>query len=529
MKKIMLALALITILSGCVSGDKGSAPSAQTATSPDRNSPEWRLFELINIERAKRGNDLLTWDDRIASAARAHSEDMLLNNFLRDRGSDGSIPSQWLGRVGADDVVSPRVFVYRGDNTPEQMLATWENLPNVSDNSIGIGIVPHPEGSADINAAYWTLIIGEIHRLRLIKPLYSNVPVTSVSVRHRHGLAIRADSTLWGWGYNFFGALGNGTRIHRYFPVQAGTDSNWALVSSSSYSDYSFGIKTDGTLWAWGSNGWGQLGDGTREHRLSPVQIGTDRNWASVSAGAHHALAVKTDGTLWAWGSNSDGSFGAGTPEVSRVPIRIGTERNWGSISAGGDASFAIKTNGTLWEWGHLQIVGSHRRLITIFRRNTPLQVGTANNWVYVSANNSHVVALRADGTLWAWGSNLSGQLGIGSNDDHRMSPVQIGTDRNWASVSAGDAHTVAIKTDGTLWAWGDNMEGQLGNGTTTNRNVPVQIGTDRNWAFISAGDSRTAAIKTDGTLWTWGDNAIGIGDGRNTTTESHRPVQVMP
>jgi len=239
-------------------------------------------------------------------------------------------------------------------------------------------------------------------------------------------------------------------------------------------------IRTDGTLWAWGNNSHGQLGDGTTTQRNAPVRIGSDSNWASVSAGWQHTLAVRTDGTLWAWGNNAD---------------------DW-RLGAVWDGDMTYTT--------------------------TPIQVGTDSNWASVSAGGRHTVAVRTDGSLWTWGFNQFGQLGDGTTVG-RFAPVRIGTDNNWASVSAGDSHTVAIRMDGSLWAWGGNGQGRLGDGTTTSRASPVRVMTLAGWvpASISAGSSFGTTVGRDGTIFAWGWNGQGgLGDG--TTSNSSFPIRVV-
>ena len=304
-------------------------------------------------------------------------------------------------------------------------------------------------------------------------------------------LAIKSsNNTLWTWGGNGQGQLGSGTTVIRSSPVQVGTLSNWKSITGGVYNVSS--IKTDGTLWTWGYNSNGQLGSGTTVSRSSPVQVGTLTNWNLVASSYYNVIAIKTDGTLWMWGSNFYGNLGLGNTIDRSSPVQVGTLTNWKIVSGGAYATSAIKTDGTLWTWGaYLLIQG------TPTYYSSPVQVGTLSNWKYLASHRDGGFATKTDGTLWAWGHNNLGQLGDGTTID-RSSPVQIGSLTNWKTVvsSYNSYNCFAIKTDGTLWAWGNNGGGYFGNGSTINASSPVQIGTLSNW--ISLDVSSTTIVATN-------------------------------
>jgi len=327
--------------------------------------------------------------------------------------------------------------------------------------------------------------------------------VTAVSAGDVHIVAIQGDGTLWAWGQDY---LGDGTEYGSRTPIKIGTDTNWASVSAGAL--FTAAIKTDGTLWAWGVNHVGQLGDGTTEVRFSPVKIGTDTNWASVVTGTRdYTVAIKTDGTLWAWGHNGWGQLGDGTTTDRYSPVQIGT--GYASVTTGWHHTVAVKIDGTLWAWGYNN-VGSLGDGTTT-QRLSPVKIGTDTDWVSAAAGYAHTVAVKTDGTLWAWGHNGWGQLGDDTTTN-RLSPVKIGTAANWVSVTAYENCTLGIQSDGTLWAWGENGYGQLGIGVSDDdpHHHPVQVETATNWASVAAGLRFTVATQSDGSVWAWGKNGYG-------------------
>jgi len=350
-----------------------------------------------------------------------------------------------------------------------------------------------------------------------------NPGVASISAGNFHTVAIMNDGSLWAWGANNNGRLGDGTTLQRTSPVRIGTDNDWKQVAAGVA--HTVAIKNNGTMWSWGLNDDGQLGDGTTLQRTSPVRIGTASNWSSVDA-SNHNLAIRTDGSLWAWGLNTNGQLGNNATLSLTSPVRIGTDNNWKQVVAGSIHTLAIRVDNSLWAWGNNSYYQLGISSIT-GNRVTPTRVGTLNVWNQVSANNHHGVAIRNDGTLWAWGNNANGQVGNGTTTLQSV-PVQIGTAINWNQVATGGFHTIGSRTNGALWAWGYNFTGQLGDGTTTQRTAPVRSGTASDWNYVAAGGSQTFAIRNNGSLWAWGRNANGqIGDG--TTTSRDTPVQIMP
>ena len=340
-------------------------------------------------------------------------------------------------------------------------------------------------------------------------------------------IALKADNTLWAFGSNTYGQLGSGNTTSSINALQIGTDSDWSKIAVADYSVLA--IKTNGTLWAWGRNESGQLGIGNIIDVSVPTQVGTASNWQQVSIGRWGAMGIKTDGSLWAWGRNELGMLGDGTTTDQLSPVQIGLENNWSKVTMGYYHTLAIKTNGTLWSWGSNafnQINGSTDEVVSI-----PTQMGTATNWTEIAAGNAHNLAVRTDGTIWSWGMGSFGSLGHG-NFTNLETPTQIGNETTWQKIAVGLGHNIALKTDGTIWTWGLNNSGQLGNGTiditlpTTAELVPVQVGSDSNWTRISVGSHSTFASKDDAD-WAWGFNSTYMLGNALVTGNQSSPVGI--
>jgi alpha-tubulin suppressor-like RCC1 family protein len=338
-------------------------------------------------------------------------------------------------------------------------------------------------------------------------------------------LVLDLQQQVWAWGLNNFRQLGDSCTINQSSPVSVvGDITNWCQVSTGK--SYSLALKADGTAWTWGCNNEGQLGDGTIVDKSSPVQVVGISNWCQVSAGRYQSIALRADGTAWAWGRNNFGQLGNNCTTNRSSPVQVVGITNWCQVSASGFHSLAIRTDGTAWAWGagFGGVLGNN----CTTNRSSPVQVvGSISNWCQVSAGGLQSAALRTDGTAWTWGYNSSGQLGDGTIVN-KSSPVQVaGCITNWCYISASGDHVLAVRANGTAWSWGSNSEGQLGDGTTVNKSSPVQVVGITNWCQVSAGRYHSIALRADGTAWAWGRNNFGQ-LGNNCTTNRSSPVQVV-
>ena len=344
-------------------------------------------------------------------------------------------------------------------------------------------------------------------------------------------------SALYAWGYAKYGQLGQKS-LEEFIdsPVHVGSYLGWKSVYGGFFGGA--GIKENGTLWLWGRNAYGTIGDNTSKTRKTPVQtVYKKKSWKEISISGHVA-AIKNNGTLWMWGSGTSGQLGDNKSKNKSIPAQtVAGGTDWKQTSCGLNHTAAIKTDGTLWTWGD----NAYGQLGTnsVIAVSSPVQtISGGTNWKQVSCGHLHTAEIKEDGTLWLWGKNNNfipdgrkGALGDNTIID-RSSPVQtiaLGTD--WKSVSCGFNFTAAIKNDNTLWLWGDNSSGQLGTDSVIHTSSPVQTiagGTD--WNKIDCGVLHVSALKQDGTLWLWGFNYNGqIGDlGINGLGNVSSPVQTI-
>lgn len=391
--------------------------------------------------------------------------------------------------------------------------------------------------------------------------------VTGITAGGYHTLALKSDGTVWTWGQNTVGQLGNGTTAFSSTPVQvkeAGTAdktlTNVMAISAKQY--HSVALKADGTVWAWGHNAYGQLGQATTTtYRTTAAKVSGLTDVKAISTGGTHTLAVKTDGTVWAWGSNSHGQLGNGAnadcvtpvqvqrlvevPATSEVPAH--TElfplKDIVAVSTGFHASYALKGDGTVWAWGDNTYgqIGDGKTGPEFKTRNSAVQVSGLKFVTSLEAGANHVLALKSDGTVWGWGYNSYGQLGDNSTST-RYTPVQVkltenGVIQNFDYASKlfqGGYHhfSLILRADGKVWGTGDNRYGQLGNTDSsysleTHVSIPMQTTGDASVVALTGGYAFSYVLLSDGTVWAMGDNANGMLGVGTTPATTNVPLQV--
>lgn len=331
--------------------------------------------------------------------------------------------------------------------------------------------------------------------------------------------------TLFAWGSNSYGLLGDPSITTPNVPNQVGLINNWSTVNGGS--SQVFAIRTDGTMWAWGRNSYGgSLGINSNVYeKNSPTQIGALTTWSKVSGGQYWGIAVKTDGTLWSWGLNNIGQLGNNDTIARSSPIQVGALSTWANVFAGEQFWVATKTDGTLWGCGRND--GRQLGIGTGSSMSSPVQIGALTTWYEAAGGGSMCLATKTDGTLWGWGFNVHGQLGQNSSGNLFSSPVQIGALTNWGKLACSYDSVVATKTNGTMFSWGRNdTHGQLGLNDGISRSSPTQVGALTAWNTPGASRYSFLVTKTDGTLWSFGRNQAGQ-LGLNDTISRSSPVQV--
>ncbi|MEA2829087.1 MAG: hypothetical protein QOG43_3526 [Actinomycetota bacterium] len=314
------------------------------------------------------------------------------------------------------------------------------------------------------------------------------------------------DRPVWGTGYNALGQLGDGTTADR--SALAGAHPPLTSVTALTGGvGHSLALKADGTVWAWGWNGYGQLGDGTTTQRLRPVPVPGLTGVVAVAGGAFHSLALKADGTVWAWGWNPFGELGDGTTVTRTRPTLVPGLTGVTAISAGTLHSLAVRSDGSVWAWGWNGVgqLGDG----TVVDRRLPSRVPGVAGATGVAAGGLHSLAVTSDGSVWAWGWNMFGALGDGTTTERHV-PGQVYGLTDATTVAAGSYHSLALRRDGTVTAWGFGNVGQLGQVSTDSSLTPVTAVGLTGAVAIAAGAFHSLALLDDGRVMAWGWNHFG-------------------
>lgn len=343
----------------------------------------------------------------------------------------------------------------------------------------------------------------------------------SVICGSHHVFVNCSDNTLWGWGaVDPLGVPG--------FYSTPPTQITFNAISLSGGFHHSLAVKPDSTVWGWGNNYDGQLGTTTGPGPYPPMQTNTLSGVTAVSAGFFHSMALRKDSTVWMWGTNSWGQFGNGTDTKSNIPVQSSLSGII-AISAGYYHSLFLKADGTVWasglnDWG---LLGNGTNN---WSNNLPTQVVGLSGVTAIAASKYFSLALKNDSTVWAWGSNNWGQLGNGTNSGSNV-PVQVSGLTEIVAIDVGSeyGHAIALKKGGTVWTWGDNGTGQLGIGNNTNSNIPVKVNSLIDIVAVGSGQSYCVAIRNNESVWAWGDNGYGeLGDQNGPGPASNIPKQVF-
>jgi len=377
-------------------------------------------------------------------------------------------------------------------------------------------------------------------KLIILLLFFSNCLLTDFSFAQKisggglHSIALCSDSTVMAWGNNVNGQLGIGDTSEKHTPVQVHGPGNVGFLTGITMIttggnpldgvSHSLALKNDGTVWAWGWNHYGQLGNGDTISRYVPEQVIGLTGITSIAGGGYHSFALKNDGTVWTWGRNIHGQLGVGDIIDRNTPVQVSGLTGIIAIAGGGwGHSIALKNDGTVWSWG--QNYFGQLGLGDTTDRLLPAQVSGLSGIIAIANGGGHSLALKNDSTVWVWGYNSLGQLGDSTTTD-RHSPVQMNLISSVFSISGGAGHSLALKNNGTAWTWGYNQLGELGDGTTTDRKYPVQVSGLTDCNSISGGGGHSLALKNDGTVWAWGFNDFGeIGDG--SVIQRNTPVLV--
>jgi alpha-tubulin suppressor-like RCC1 family protein len=349
----------------------------------------------------------------------------------------------------------------------------------------------------------------------------------SVATGFSSGAGLRS-GVVYIWGVGSAGRLGLGDTANRSTPTRVVNESSFSAIVGSAISGSTFlALKSDGRVFGWGSNNSAQLGNGTTIDRSTPTQVINESAFKSISQGNGYVLALKSDGRVFSWGFNSSGQLGISFTTNRSSPVQVVNESDFMQIAASDSTSYALKSDGRIFAWGN----GSDGRLGDNLNGNraTPFQVVNESGFKAIAATSGSCIALKSDGRIFTWGINATGELGVGDITG-RSTPTQVINESDFKLIAGGGntssgGITMALKSDGRLFSWGNNQQGYLGTGDIINRSTPVQVINESSFASVSVNQSFILALKSDGRLFTWGIGGLNFGFPSVSATDTTVPI----
>lgn len=372
------------------------------------------------------------------------------------------------------------------------------------------------------------LVTKKINAYSTIWTAPANVKSISVSVQDDfdrmlssggdHGAILKKTGIVWSVGSNSSGQLGDGTVVSKSTLVPVIGANSFIQISAGN--SFVTALKADGSAWAWGGNSNGQLGDGTNLPKSVPTATIGGHSFIRISGNeSAYTSALKADGSIWTWGANSGGRLGDGTSILKSSPVAVIGGHSFIQVSS----STALKSDGSAWTWG--SNTAGELGDGTIVSASSPVAVIGGHSFIQLSTGSSNVLALKSNGEAWTWGSNTSGFLGDGTIAS-KSSPVQVIGGHSFVQIASASNTCFALKEDGSAWAWGSNFDGQLGDGTVfVNKSSPIAVIGGHSFIHIDAGTGFAYALKANGTTWSWGQSGGKLGDG--TVIGRSSPVQM--
>jgi len=337
--------------------------------------------------------------------------------------------------------------------------------------------------------------------------------------------ALARTGAVFTWGQNDLGQLGDNTIVNKSSPVPV-VGGHSFIQTSAGGNKHMVALKADGSAWGWGGGTSGQLGDNTILSKSVPVAaIGGHSFFTITGSGNGYTMALKIDGSVWAWGSGGSGNLGDGTAVSKSSPVAAIGGHSFISIDASGQTSIALKADGSVWTWGANGSgqLGDN----TTVGKSSPVLVIGGHSFIQIATGNNHCMALKADGSVWTWGLNFNGSLGNGTASTSSSSPIAVIGGHSFVQMSAGTSTSIALKSDGSAWCWGSGTSGQLGDNTTVNKSSPVAVVGGHLFTQVTGGFNVSTALKADGSVWTWGNSGTG-NQGDNTIVAKSSPVPIV-